>query len=60
VILTALWGRRKEANLDFFLAKFIGKLNHCIPGSIAAGVEEQSSKDLEADLPGTNCLLVLV
>ena len=35
---TSLWGRRKEPDLDLFLAQFIGKFDHRVPGAWSDGL----------------------
>jgi hypothetical protein len=61
--LTALRSWREESDLVFFLAKFIGKLNDSIPGTLADGVaisikiiyKVYLSSSIDSDLiPGTD------
>jgi hypothetical protein len=51
--LTALWCRRKEADLDFFFAKLIGEPNNSIPGTCTNRVAVHVEIVYEMNLPSS-------
>lgn len=57
---TSLRGGREETNLNLFLAKLIGELGDCAPGTKYRSIPSNALLKGVYDIPGTNSLAILV